>query len=322
MGRIIPLFFVAGLLFLPVETSGKKKPTVNFDPVEESIQQLFRDIRETKDDSLAIRLHRQIEDILEKTLVIPEAYKYKFDSLGMMGRIYAPRKEFRLFNWNHSSRDGTYSYFALIVFPGKDNEPNKVVRLTETTDSIARPDQKTLNHDQWLGCLYYKIVPKRKGKDGKYYYTLLGLDMHNLQTKKKYIEIVSFDENGIPQFGAPIIELNKWQKNRIIFEFSASISMYLEYNRLRRRIEFDHLAPLMPYLIGQYEYYEPDEFRDALKFRRGQWKHIKDIEKPKDKKFKKSSLPKPPRRLPKVEQVRKGTVDDIQEEDEEVWEWE
>jgi len=317
MGRIIPLFFVAGLLFLPVETSGKKKPTVDFWPVEESIQQLFWEIRETKDDSLAIGLHRQIEEILAKTLVTPEAYKHKFDSLGMIGRIYAPRKDFLLFNWNHSSRDGTYRYFALIVFPGKNNEPNRVVRLTETTDSIARPDQKTLNHDQWLGCLYYRIVPKRKGKDGTYYYTLLGLDMHNLQTKKKYIELLSFDANGTPQLGAPIMELNKWPKSRIIFEFSASLSMYLEYNRLRRRIEFDHLAPLMPYLVGQYEYYEPDEFRDALKFRRGQWKHIKDIETPKDRKFKKRAAPKPLRRPPKVEQVRKGTVDEIEPEEEE-----
>jgi hypothetical protein len=296
MEKIIPLFFITVLLSLPVETSGKKKPTVDFWPVEESIQQLFNDIRETTDDSLAISLHLQIEEILAKTLVTPEAYKHKFDSLRTIGRIYAPRKDFRLFNWNHSSHDGTYRYFALIVFPGKNDEPNRVIRLTETTDSIARPDQQTLGTDQWPGCLYYKIVPKRKGKDGKYYYTLLGLDMNNLKTKKKYIEILTFDLNGNPQFGAPIIELNKWQKHRVIFEFSAYQSMYLEYNRLKRRIEFDHLAPLMPYLVGEYEYYEPDQFRDGLKFRRGQWKHIKDIEKPKDKKFKKRSLPKPPRR--------------------------
>ena len=300
MEKIIPLFFITVLLSLPVETSGKKKPTVDFWPVEESIQQLFNDIRETTDDSLAISLHLQIEEILAKTLVTPEAYKHKFDSLRTIGRIYAPRKDFRLFNWNHSSHDGTYRYFALIVFPGKNDEPNRVIRLTETTDSIARPDQQTLGTDQWPGCLYYKIVPKRKGKDGKYYYTLLGLDMNNLKTKKKYIEILTFDLNGNPQFGAPIIELNKWQKHRVIFEFSAYQSMYLEYNRLKRRIEFDHLAPLMPYLVGEYEYYEPDQFRDGLKFRRGQWKHIKDIEKPKDKKFKKRSLPKPPRRPLKV----------------------
>jgi len=295
MGKIIPLFFVAGLLSLPVEISGKKKPTVDFSPVEVSIQQLFSDIRETKDDSLAIGLHLQIEEILAKNLVTPEAYIHKFESLTTIGRIYAPRKDFRMFNWNHSNRDGTHRYFALIVFPGKNNEPNRVIRLTETTDSIARPDQQILGPDQWLGCLYYKIVPKHRGKDGKQYYTLLGLDMNNLKTKKKYIEILSFDSNETPQFGAPIIELNKWQKYRVIFEFSAYQSLYLEYNRIRRRIEFDHLAPLMPYLVGEYEYYEPDQFRDALKFRRGQWKHIKDIEKPKDKKFKKRSLPKPPK---------------------------
>jgi len=199
-------------------------------------------------------------------------------------------------NWNHSSRDGTYRYFALIVLPGKKDEPNRIIRLTETTDSIFRPDQQTLAANKWIGCLYYSITPKKRGKDGKDYYALLGLDMNNLKTKKKIIEILSFDENGNPQFGAPIIELNNWTKHRVIFEFAAQQSMYLEYNRLRRRIEMDHLAPPMPYLVGHYEYYEPDQFRDGLKFKRGQWKHLKDIEKPKDTKFKKRSLPKPPRK--------------------------
>ncbi len=307
MKKIIPLLFiVVGLLFLSVETYGKKKPTVDFWPTESSIQQLFKDIRETKDDSLAMQLHRQIEEILAQTLVIPEAYKHKFDSLGMIGRIYAPHKDFRIFNWNHSSRDGTYRYFAMITFPGKKGDPNKVIRLTETTDSIYRPDQQTLGPDQWLGCLYYKIISKKRGKGGKQYYTLLGLDMHNLGTKKKYIEILSFDSNDNPQFGAPIIELNGWTKHRVIFEFSAQQSMYLEYKWFRRRIEFDHLAPLMPYLVGEYEYYEPDMFRDALKFRGGRWKHIKDVEKPpRDKKLRKSSLPKPPRRLPKEDEKTK-----------------
>ena len=294
--KVIFLFFVTGFLIQPVETHGKKKPVVDFWTTEVSILQLFGEIEETKDDSLAIRLHGQIEDILAQTLTINEAYKHKFDSLRMIGKIYAPRKDFCIYNWNHSSHDGTYRYFALMVLPGAKNEPNKVIRLTETTDSIAKPDQQILGADQWLGCLYYKIVPKKRGKDRKDYYTLLGLDMHNLKTKKKYIEMLSFDPNGILQFGAPLIELNGWTKHRAIFEFSAQQSMYLEYNRLKRRIEFDHLAPLMPYLVGEYEYYEPDLFRDALKFKRGQWKHIKDIQHPPEsKKLKKNSLPKPPK---------------------------
>ena len=286
--KVVCLFFMSVFLFLSIEIHGKKKPHVDFSPTETSIQQLFDEISETKDDSLAIRLHRKIEEILAQTLVIPESYKYKFELLETIGKIDAPRKNFRIFNWNHSSRDGTYRYFALIVFPGKKDVPNRVIRLIETTDSIIRPDQQTLGVDKWLGCLYYKILPKKRGKDRKDYFTLLGLDMHNLETKKKYIEILSFDSKGNPQLGAPIIELNGWTKHRVIFEFSAQQSMYLEYNRSKRRIEFDHLAPLMPYLVGEYEYYEPDLYRDALQFKRGQWKHIKDIQKPpKSKKLKK-----------------------------------
>ena len=288
--------FVGLLLNLP-DVSGKRKdPPIDFWPVEESVLRLLNEIRETQDDSLAIKKHHQIEKILEQTLLLPSAYKYKFDSLRTIGRLYAPRKAFRIFNWNHSFRDGKHCHFALIVFPGKKNEPNTVIRLTDRSDSITRPDQQILGSDEWFGTLYYKIISKRKAKDKKQYYTLLGLDMNNLKTKKKIIEVVTFDKSGNPTFGAPIIELNKWTKKRIVFEFSANLSMYLEYNKLRRRIEFDHLAPLMPYLVGEYEYYEADLFRDGLKFKNGRWKHKKDIQKPpKSKKIKKRSLPKPPK---------------------------
>jgi hypothetical protein len=296
---VAPVIAIVALLALSGETDAKKKPKVDFWPIEASIQQIFWEIRQTKDDSLAIRLHRKIEETLAQTLLAPEAYKYNFDSLRMIGRMYAPRKAFRIFNWNHSSRDGTYRYFAIIVLPGKKGAPSQVVRLTETTDTIALPDRQTLAPNQWLGCLYYKIIPKRRAKGGIKYYTLLGLDMHNLKTKKKYIELLTFDAQGNPRFGAPIIELNRRVKHRAIFEFSASQTMYLEYNWLRRRIEFDHLAPLMPYLVGQYEYYEPDQFRDGLTFRGNRWKHRKDIQKPpKDRRLKKRQLPKPPKIKP------------------------
>jgi hypothetical protein len=288
--------FILGLSLFTVETFGRKKEgAVNFWKIEISIQELLKEIRETKDDSFAVKKHLQIEEILAETLVHPSAYKYKFDTLSFIGKFYAPYRKFRIFNWNHSFRDGTHRHFALIVLPGEKKAANKVIRLTDMSDSITvRPDQQILGADKWFGTLYYKIISKRKGKDRKDYYTLLGLDMNNLETKKKIIEILSFDKNGNPQFGAPVIELNKWPKSRVIFEFSASHSMYMEYNRFRRRIEFDHLAPLMPYLVGEYEYYEPDLYRDALKFKNGQWKHYKDVrERPKDKIVKERNLPTP-----------------------------
>ncbi|MDR2916851.1 MAG: hypothetical protein LBV74_18815 [Tannerella sp.] len=308
MKRSILFVFVitVGLIFHQGNALGKKKPPVDFWPVEAAVLQLVYEIRETRDDSLAILKNRQIEEALAQMLISPSAYKYPFDSLRMIGRIYAPRKKFRIFNWNHAKRDGTHQHFALIVLPGKKGQPNKVFRLTDMSDSIKRPDQQVLGAGEWFGALYYRIIPRRKGKDKKVYYTLLGLDMNNLQTKKKVIEILSFGENGELQLGAPVIELNDWIKHRVIFEFSAKQSMYLEYNRLKRRMEFDHLAPLMPYLVGEYEYYEPDLFRDGLKFRRGHWKHYKTIQKPpKNKTPGKRNLPKPPKLKPPKKQQQK-----------------
>ncbi len=297
--NILFVLMVTGLFLQSVETSGKKKdPPVDFWSIESSIIQILNEIKETKDDSLAFTKHKQIEEILAQAFLIPSAYTHKFDSLRTIGKIYAPRKKFRIINWNQSKRDGTHQHFALIVLPGGKKMPNKVIRLTDLSDSIVKPEQRILGANEWFGALYYKIIPKKKGKDKKAYYTLLGLDMNNLKTKKKIIEILSFSEDGQPQFGAPIIEMNRWTKHRVIFEFAVFRGMYLEYNRYKRMIEFDHLAPLMPYLVGEYEYYEPDMYRDGLKFKNGHWKHYKEIQKESSRnKVNKRSLPKPPKHI-------------------------
>ncbi|MDR1865238.1 MAG: hypothetical protein LBR08_06670 [Bacteroidales bacterium] len=296
----------AGLLICTSEMSGKKKPAVDFWPVEEHILRLIREIRLTKNDSLAIEKHRMIEEALAQTLTQPEAYRYPFDSLRMIGFLYAPHRQFRLINWNHSFRDGTHRYFAMIVVPEKQ-QPSRVIRLTDMSDTIRMPEFEPLAADEWYGALYYKIIRKRKAKDEKKYYTFLGVDMNNLDTKKKIVEVMAFEDDGTVRFGAPLFELNGRVKHRLIFEYSARQAMYLEYKSFRRRIEYDHLSPLMPYYVGMYEYYEPDMYRDGLKFKRKRWKHYKNIvTPPKEKKLKKRSLPKPPK-IKRPKPVKKQT---------------
>jgi hypothetical protein len=272
---IFPVLMVIGWLICLPEASAKKKPTVDFSPVEMSVLQILREIQDTEDDSLAIQHHFRIEDILAETFIQPEAYLYPFDSLKNIGMLYAPRNKFRLINWNHAFQDGTHRYFALLVFPSIF-PPNNVIRLIDLSDAIENPESKTLDANGWYGALYYRIVPGKKIND-TYYYTLLGSDMNNADTKKKIIDVLVLEEDGTVTFGADIFELNKKFKHRLIFEFASESNMYLDYNSFKRRIEFDHLAPSMPYLVGSYEYYEPDMFRDGLKFKSHHWKHYKDI---------------------------------------------
>jgi hypothetical protein len=151
------------------------------------------------------------------------------------------------------------------------------------------PELQELSSDQWFGALYYRIIPAKTDKEGERFYTLLGVDLNKLETKKKVIEILSLGKNGTTvQFGAPIIEWNGRIKHRLIFEFSSEETMYLEYNKAKDRIEMDHLAPPMPYMFGQYEYYGPDRRYDGLKFSGKHWKHQKNIS---IKKIKKSPVP-------------------------------
>ncbi|MDR1672144.1 MAG: hypothetical protein LBS09_01575 [Bacteroidales bacterium] len=275
MNMRICAFIVSGLLLFLPEISGKQKP-MPFSPMEHSIIQTFKEIRETENDSLALLMHLRIVEMLEEAMEHPEMYHYPFDSLKTVGSLYAPRKKFRIIQWNHAFHDGTHRYFALLIFPSR-TYPNSMFRLIDMSDLIERPDKQTLDTNQWYGALYYKILPKKRIK-GDIYYTLLGADMNTLDTKKKIIDVLVLKKDGTAQFGADdFFELNGWFKNRVIFEYSSAANMYLGYNVWKRRIEFDHLTPLMPYQVGKFEYYEPDFYRDGLKFRKKHWKHSKRI---------------------------------------------
>ncbi|MDR3094798.1 MAG: hypothetical protein LBU62_09190 [Bacteroidales bacterium] len=277
--------------------------------VEARIMKIMYELRISNNDSFAMQKHHEAEELFAEALRQPAAFLYPFDSLTMIGKLYSPDKKFRLINWNHSFLDGTQSHYGLIVIPSETTE-NTVIWLTDQSDSIEYPEKKELTSDQWFGALYYRIIPAKTALDGERYYTLLGVDLNTLDTKKKIVEVLAFGKNGTTvQFGAPIIEMNGWTKHRLIFEFSSQETMYLEYNKAKDRIEFDHLAPTEPYLFGQYAYYGPDMRQDGLKFAGKRWKHYKNIS---IKKIKKAPVP-PAFQLGKSMQTDENELDGPEE---------
>jgi hypothetical protein len=263
--------------FITINSAVKANADDYLKTVQDSLKPLIKvilDTRKTEEERLSANI--KFKSILKRSLEKVGAENFIFDSLNAIARLEPEDKSFVIFNWELPHADGTFTYFAFVL---SKNNKTKTVQLTELIDesaSIKRPETALLKASKWFGAHYYKIVSvKRKGKN---YYCLLGADWNDRLSRKKLMEVLSFEKDGSLKFGAPIINYNKNTIYRLIFEYSSNVSMSLNYDKKSKRIIFDHLSPIQESLKGQYQFYAPDLRYDALKFKNGKWQHIENID--------------------------------------------
>jgi hypothetical protein len=243
---------------------------------ERIIQNLFLLAANTQSDSEKVKIYREIGKMFSDALVLPDAFVYPFDSLKKVGKISSNNQKLRVFTWNLAYDDGTHRYFGLFLYRRKSNEKPTVFRLTDQTDNIQEPASRILDLNTWFGALYYKIVERKW--EGLTLYTLLGFDPNDIFTSRKIIDCFYLKDDTIPVFGAPLFKMNDKIQNRVIFEYSAKVSMSLLYNENLKMIVYDHLSPAKPSYAGNYQFYGPDFSYDGFKFIDNHWVLFEDID--------------------------------------------
>ena len=211
---------------------------------------------------------------MEKTLAEPGALKYTFTLLETVGIIDSPDGQVRIVNWNVEKEDFSHSYHCFVLY--NDKKKNEV-RVTELKDmSFGMPSQptETIDHENWYGALYYKIIPVKKGS--RTIYTLLGWDHNSTLSQLKLIDAMYFTSGSV-KFGTPIFKVGKETKRRVFFEHSKKTSMFLNYEAHRERIMMDHLSPESPALKAFRSYYVPDMSYDAFVFENKKWVLKEDV---------------------------------------------
>ncbi len=231
----------------------------------------------------------------EQALSTPASFDYPFDSLSILKYISiltSPDKKCRIITWNIPVADGTQQYYGFVqekyvqttkrgAFKKSKNEVVQLYPLTDKSLEIKNPDNYISDNKKWFGMLYYKMIEKKW--KGKTYYTLLAWDGNDKFSSKKIIDVLTFDLNGTPGFGADIFTMQKKYPKRIIFEYSARCSMSLRYSSKKDSIVFDHLSPTSPQLEGQYQYYCNDMSYDGFGFKKGKWNYGMDLNATNDK---------------------------------------
>jgi hypothetical protein len=266
---------------------------------EQSLKQSFASITADKDDRIRIGQSLSFQGQLTLALKFRGSWSYSWDSLKYLARLESPDGIFRIFNWNVPLANGSNRYYCIIQF--RNNLKNdSLITLTDRSDSISDPEHFIGNSMNWYGALYYKIIPFEMRERGKAY-LLLGWDGISHEISSKMIEVLTFDKQNHPQFGASVFpDFKDGKQYRIIFRFSSNTGMSLRYQLQKvpgkvkwnaKKREFDqsgkilfmivcdHLVPLEPQLEGQYQFYVPSsEVADGFLYENYSWKFIPEFD--------------------------------------------
>lgn len=279
-------FFVILCVFFSSIVKGENDKAVQFADAEKKIANLARQLTEVRfNDTLLFRINSQLVSEFKSTLNTEGSFDYGFDSIVNVGKVASNNGLLRIFTWNLVKADGTHQQFGFIQYQLKDEKLVLLHQLNDKSDSIDNPGSKILSADNWYGAIYYQLIEITNSRGMGY--TLIGWDGNDLYTHKKVIDVLYFDEKGIPKFGAPIFQAEKIQTNRIIFEYSRMVSMLVRWDNEYKMIVMDHLAPNNSIYEGNYKYYGPDLSYDGLKYINDLWEYVPaiDYKKPNKNKY-------------------------------------
>lgn len=253
-----------------VDTSQMKALRAYQDSLMVSSDSLVNAILETERAAGSMKMIRYFS----RALRLPGSYNFAFDSLSSVAIIKPDDNSFRIFTWQLAFDNGTNRYFGAI----QTNEPTpRIFPLVDYGNFYEHADSIIVDHDRWIGALYYKIIPVKSGKNT--YYTLFGWNANNLLSNKKIIDVLWFDETGKPKFGYPMFDMLKGKgPSRIIFEYKKDATLSLTYIPEESTIYYDHLVPLSG-KTGEFNFdLVPDGTLEGFKLQKGRWKQVEMID--------------------------------------------
>lgn len=214
-----------------------------------------------------------------QSLKTPYSFHYPFDSLNTISKLYAPDSSFRIFTWQLEIDDYVYRQKGAIQMNTKDGSL-KLFPLFDVSEFTENPNDSTRDINNWVGAIYYKIILKTY--NNKNYYTLLGFDDNAELSAKKWIDVLTFDSKGIPQFGGKYFNYKmdrikpRHPAYRFNIEYKKDANPRLIYDAEKDMIVFSHLVSenkteddrtsLIP--DGEYE---------GFKWDGGKWKHVPNV---------------------------------------------
>ena len=212
---------------------------------------------------------------LVRSLRQPQSFSFPFDSLQTISRLYAPDSSFRIFTWQFKKDDYLYLQEGAIQV----NQPDgslKLFPLFDVSMFTAKPLDSVRTRRNWIGAIYYRII--QKTWQGHKYYTLLGFDDFSVSSNKKWMEVLTFNSEGEPQFGGPYFSfqqdsVRKPTQYRFNIEYKKEAATRFNYDPEMDMVVFDHLVPEGDE-PKKMDTYIPDGDFEAFQWKEGHWVHV------------------------------------------------
>lgn len=241
---------------------------------EDSLQLLAKNVIVDSFTAGRMRSDSQFVKTLVRSLQIRNSFYYPFDSVKGVSKLYAPDSSFRIFSWSISFDDYYARQRAAIQLRTADGSL-KLIPLRDYSEFTTRPLDSLRSRDNWIGAVYYNII--KTEHNGKPYYTLFGFDDYSVRSNKKWIDVLSFNAQQQPVFGAPFTfegdSIKRATQSRHFIEYKKDASTFVNYDPELKMIIVDHLIsetdePDKPYT------FVPDGDSEAFVWKGGKWVHV------------------------------------------------
>ena len=244
---------------------------------EDTLQQLSTKMVFSENPAERFRSDSIFVRTLVRALKTKNSFYHPFDSLNI-SKLYAPDSAFRIFTWQMKKDEYVFLQKGAIQMNTPDGSL-KLFPLFDVSMFTAKPEDSIRNRNNWIGAIYYRIVLKQH--QGKKYYTLLGFDDFSVSSNKKWMEVLTFNENGEPVFGGPFISfkedtIKKPVQARFVVEYKKEAKTLFNYDAELDMIVYDHLISETEEPAKKSTYI-PDGDYEGFKWQNGQWVHVDKV---------------------------------------------
>jgi len=273
------------LVFAGTEMPDGDPDSLFFSEAEDSLHTMATRIVQPRGDAERLKNNREFKAYLKEVLTHEQSFHYPFDSLHTVSVLKAPDQTFRLFTWYVPLSGQQFRYFGYLQRGEKDALENHLYELSDHTEQLREQPDGELTPENWYGAYYYEII-HHQDENGKHVYTLLGWKGDNPRIRIRVIEPLVIRQ-GAPVFGHHVFDGRYADNRRVIFQYSASVSMSLLYehdfyqkgDNLHHMIVFDRLEPLHEGMKGHYQFYKPEvNIFDGMYLKDGKWVLVEDVD--------------------------------------------
>ena len=276
-----PLIYTFILIFLAASASAQKIALADLKALHRKEDSLKNIVKNVMIDTLTagrMRSDSQFVKTLVRALQIKNSFYYPLDSIKGIGKLYAPDSAFRIITWQLSFDDYYCRQRGAIQYRTPDGSL-RLVPLRDVSEFTDNPMDSVRSKDSWIGAVYYNVIETKY--NGKNYYTLFGFDENSIRSNKKWIEVLTFNEQNMPVFGGRYFSfeqdsVRRPSQYRFSIEYKKEAATTVNYDPELNMILVDHLVSESnePDLLYTYV---PDGDYEGFKWTNGRWLHVDKV---------------------------------------------